>query len=129
MKRYTSVFDLEKELVEKGYVKNKNVTIPANGDPDETFVNDREGNNLHYYPKFKAYFIHTSHPNFKEMPTYGDFTKPVIDTWKEWRINFDESTSEKKKLNADQLNAHFKACDDAGLNREMVGLVLFKIKF
>jgi hypothetical protein len=55
MKRYSSVFDLAKELDAKGYTKDKNVNIPAGVEPDS--LSDDKDNQIIFYDDYKAYYI------------------------------------------------------------------------
>lgn len=57
-----------------------------------------------------------------------DLPAEVIETWNTWKSNFDESTSDKKRATDDNLEKHFAACEAAGLDREQVAILLFKIK-
>lgn len=56
MKRYNSVFELAAELDAQGFIRDRNITIPADGDPDEGCLSCSDGQ-LHSYPKYKAYYI------------------------------------------------------------------------
>lgn len=57
MKRYTSVFELAAELDAKGFIRDRDITIPADGDPNEGCLRCDDGT-LYSYPAFKAYYIH-----------------------------------------------------------------------
>jgi hypothetical protein len=57
MKKYNSVYELAAELDAQGFTKDKNVTIPADGDPDQGCLSCDDGM-LHSYPTYKAYYIH-----------------------------------------------------------------------
>jgi hypothetical protein len=56
MKKYYSVFELAAELDSQGFTKDKDVTIPADSDPDAGCLSCDDGA-LYSYPKYKAYFI------------------------------------------------------------------------
>lgn len=56
MKRYNSVFELATELDAKGFIRNRDIAIPANGDPEEGCLSCSDGT-LHSYPKYNAYYI------------------------------------------------------------------------
>lgn len=56
MKKYNSVFELGAELDAEGFVKDNDVFIPADSDPEEFTLSCNDGQ-LNGYPKYKAYFI------------------------------------------------------------------------
>lgn len=58
----------------------------------------------------------------------SDLPADVIDTWNDWKNNFDESTTQKKIETSKRLRKHFDACESAGLDREQVAILLFKVK-
>ena len=57
MTRYNSVFELAAELDAKGFIRDRDVTIPADGDPEESCLSADDGT-LYCYPKYKVYYIH-----------------------------------------------------------------------
>jgi hypothetical protein len=57
MKKYNSVFERAAELDALGFVRDKDVTIPAHSDPDEGCLSCDDGT-LYSYPTYKAYYIH-----------------------------------------------------------------------
>ncbi len=58
MKKYSSVFELETELIAQGCIKDRDVAILPNSDPEEGCLTDSAGNTLYSYPAYKAYYIH-----------------------------------------------------------------------
>lgn len=59
MKRYTSVYELAAELDADGFVRDRDITIPADSDPDEGCLSCADGT-LHSFPKYKSYYIISS---------------------------------------------------------------------
>jgi hypothetical protein len=57
MKKYKSVFELAAELDAQGFIRDRDVFIPADGDFDEGCLSCNDGM-LHSYPAYKAYYIH-----------------------------------------------------------------------
>lgn len=60
MKRYNSVFELAAELDAKGFIKDRDISIPADespyGDPNAGCLHCADGT-LYSYPKFNTYYI------------------------------------------------------------------------
>ena len=56
MKRYNSVFELAAELDAQGFIKDRDITIPADAGP-ESSLHCKDGS-LYAYPAYKAYYIH-----------------------------------------------------------------------
>lgn len=57
MKKYNHVNELAWELEVEGFLKDKDITIPADSDPEESCLHDQYGNTLYSYPKYKTYYI------------------------------------------------------------------------
>lgn len=57
MKRYNSVFELAAELDAQGFIRDRDINIPADGGPNESCLCCDDGT-LHSYPAYKAYYIH-----------------------------------------------------------------------
>jgi len=57
MKKYNSVFELEAELITQGFIKDRDITIPADVDPEAGCLHDKDGHTLYSYPMFKAFYI------------------------------------------------------------------------
>jgi hypothetical protein len=55
MKKYTSVFELESELIANGYTKDADIFIPADYEPNT--LTDEQGNMIYYYNAYKTYSI------------------------------------------------------------------------
>jgi hypothetical protein len=53
----------------------------------------------------------------------------VFNTFKTWKTTFDESTTQKKKETSAKLDAHFSACEAAGIDRDAAAIIMFKVKF
>lgn len=56
MKKYYSVYELAAELDAAGYIKDRDITIPADSDPDEGCLTCADGQ-LHSFPMYKTYYI------------------------------------------------------------------------
>lgn len=56
MNKYTSVYELAAELDAQGFIKDRDITIPADSDPDEGCLSCKDGQ-LHSFPKYKTYYI------------------------------------------------------------------------
>lgn len=71
----------------------------------------------------KKSFAETKKMSVSELPS------EVYNTFKEWKTTFDESTAKKKAITSAKLQAHFDACEAAGLDREAVAIILWNVKF
>lgn len=83
-----------------------------------------------------AHFAKTSSAHFSKMPfeeqrklAPEQLPAEVFNTFKDWKTTFDESTREKKLATSAKLQAHFAACDAAGIDRSAAATVMFKVKF
>lgn len=57
MKRYNSVFELAAELDVQGFIRDRDIYIPANSDQNFGCLHCKDGI-LYSYPAYKAYYIH-----------------------------------------------------------------------
>lgn len=57
MKKYNHVNELASELEAQGFIKDRDISIPADVDPEAGCLHDSNGNTLYSYPMFKAYYI------------------------------------------------------------------------
>lgn len=57
MKRYNHVNELASELNAAGFIKDRDISIPADSDPEAGCLTDKEGNQLHSFPAYKSYYI------------------------------------------------------------------------
>lgn len=57
MKRYTSIYELAAELDAQGLIRDRDIAIPADSDPEEAFLSCDDGT-LSSYPSYNAYYIH-----------------------------------------------------------------------
>lgn len=85
MKRYNSVFELAAELDAKGFIKDRDITIPAdespNGDPNAGCLHCPDGT-LYSYPKFNTYYI-SLNKKITDQERMGDeaFERAVAEYW------------------------------------------------